>query len=551
MPEIPRRRVLGGTAGLAFALAGWGAGDGRANEPNIADSVVTSTAELEATFRNLSPGETVLIAGKNAPYRTTGWLDIDVDDVTVVGPGVRTLIKPAADANCGGFRIGHHRRCENITIRGVGFDGNPEEQNIFTKLRHDIIVDDAENSSRKLRDAHPPVPRTQHGRERHQRRTGEPGRSHGGNGFSPSATWELRSAGDHRRLRKRLRTSAAARLCIWRRVRHRQGNTSPSSDLAGRQPAGHSDRHRRRHTQGDGGDVDLDNRGFGHHKSFCHLGFDGTTHAVRIDGNVSAQERRDNYSGISLDIAHANHITAVNNDLYGYGGRGINITDGISDFVVARNRIHNVASDGIRVAGARDGVVSRNTISETGRTGIMLADARFVTVEGNRLKNLDRIGLVAAGGETNHEIVGNQIREFAAGKGHEAGMLVQSDGNLVQRNRIYRSGGPGIVEGSGSNNWMTELVRREATVAHLQSRRASATTPRRSTFTAACPSMGRATRRWCSKSPTHNARNSRSDASAAGFGAWTIERRRAERSTACDFAANSPGSKIDLFVESV
>ncbi len=459
MPEIPRRRVLGGTAGLAFALAGWGVGDGRANKPNIADSIVTSTAELEATFRNLSPGETVLITGENAPYRTTGWLDIDVDDVTVVGPGVRTLIKPAADANCGGFRIGHHRRCENVTVRGIGFDGNPEEQNIFTKLCHGIIVEDAENvtiAGNYVTRTHP----------YHEHSTG-------GSGISAEpASRDVRIVGNRifdigdrgiqvggRRVvvSGNVVTNGLDRSIscdVWRRGRHRQGkHIAVVGNVLGDNREGSLVGIGGDHTQGDGGYVLISNNlGFGHHKSFCHLGFDGTTHAVRIDGNVSTQEKRDNYSGISLDIAHANHITAVNNDLYGYGGRGINITDGISDFVVARNRIHNVASDGIRVAGARDGVVSRNTISGTGRTGIMLADARFVTVEGNRLKNLDRIGLVAGGGETNHEIVGNQIREFAAGKGHEAGMLVQSDGNLVQRNRIYRSGGPGIVEGNGSNN---------------------------------------------------------------------------------------------------
>ncbi len=82
----------------------------------------------------------------------------------------------------------------------------------------------------------------------------------------------------------------------------------------------------------------------------------------------------------------------------------------------------------------------------------MLADARFVTVEGNRLENLEHVGLVAGGGETNHELLDNQIRDFAAGNGHEAGLLIHSEGNLIRRNRIYRSGGPGIVEGDGSNN---------------------------------------------------------------------------------------------------
>ncbi|KZN22926.1 hypothetical protein A4G99_17710 [Haladaptatus sp. R4] len=559
MPEIPRRRVLGGTAGLAFALAGWGASGGRANELGVADSIVTSTAELEATFRNLSPGETVLITGENAPYRTTGWLDIDVDDVTVVGPGVRTLIKPAADANVGGFRIGHHRHCENVTIRGIGFDGNPEEQNIFTKLCHGIIVRDAENvtiSGNYVTRTHP----------YHEHSTGGSGISAEresrnvrilGNRIEDIGDRGIQVGGTRVVVSGNTVTNGLDRSIscdIWRRGRHRQGkHIAVVGNVLGNNREGSLIGLGGDKTQGNGGYVLIaNNLGFGHHKSFFHLGFDGTTHAVRIADNVSAQEKRDDYSGISLDIAHANHITAVDNDLYGYGGRGINVTDGITDFVVARNRIRNVASDGIRIDGAEDGIVSRNTISGTGRTGIMLADARFVTVEGNRLSDLDRIGLVAAGGETNHELLNNRIRNYAAGKGHEAGMLVRSEGNLVRRNRIYRSGGPAIVEGDGADNcydgnWSD--VRGPWHVSSPTSRVRNNTPAFDVHRGVAVDELGHATVKF--EKPY--AQRPKLTFGRVGGGIRGVEYRTAKNG---DFdgvrlTTNAPNSKLDLFVESV
>ncbi|EFW90936.1 hypothetical protein ZOD2009_17358 [Haladaptatus paucihalophilus DX253] len=466
MPDIPRRRVLGGTAGLAFALTGWGADDGRATDTRderrtraVADSVVTTTDELESTFENLSPGETILITAKNAPYRTTGWLDIDVDDVTVVGPGVRTLIKPAADANAGGFRVGHHRHCSNVTIRGIGFDGNPDEQSVFTKLCHGIVVKDAETVTVARNYVTRTHPYREHGTggsgisvepaSRNVRIVGNRIHDIGDRGIQVGGTRVVVSGNV---LTNGLDRSISCD--VWRKGRHRQGkNVAVVGNVMGNNPEGS--------LVGIGGDdltdgggyvVIADNLGFGHHKSFCHLGFGGTVRDVRIDGNVSVQERRDDFSGISLDIDRADHITAVDNDLYGYGGRGINVADGISDFVVARNRIRNVASDGIRIAGSEDGLVARNTISDTGRTGIILENARFVTVEGNRLRDLERVGILSAGGETNHEISDNHVRGFAAGEGHEAGLLIRSTGNIVRRNRIYRSGAPAIVEGDGGTD---------------------------------------------------------------------------------------------------
>lgn len=76
--------------------------------PDSRGTIGTSDQELGATVDDLSPGRSIYIRAANVPYRTTQWLDIDVDGVTVVGPGIRTLVKPADDTNVGGIRIGHN-----------------------------------------------------------------------------------------------------------------------------------------------------------------------------------------------------------------------------------------------------------------------------------------------------------------------------------------------------------------------------------------------------------------------------------------------------------
>lgn len=95
-------------------------------------TLVTSTEELEFAFNNLSPGDTIIIADDNAPYRTTQYLDIDRDDVTVRGRGRFPLVMPADGSNVGGIRIGKHNRASRVTIDGFSYDGNPDGQTAST-----------------------------------------------------------------------------------------------------------------------------------------------------------------------------------------------------------------------------------------------------------------------------------------------------------------------------------------------------------------------------------------------------------------------------------
>ena len=115
------------------------------------DTLVTSTSELEKVFNNLSGGETVRIAQPATPYRTTQWLDIDVDDVTIVAQSQyaedgQALIKPADGADVGGIRVGTGATTvSDVALHGVGFDGNQATMTDTVKELHGIIVDNAEN----------------------------------------------------------------------------------------------------------------------------------------------------------------------------------------------------------------------------------------------------------------------------------------------------------------------------------------------------------------------------------------------------------------------
>jgi len=97
------------------------------------DTLVTSTSELKSAFANLDVGETVLIARPESPYRPDGWLDIDVDNVTIIAQHTHAengelLIKLADNSGVGGIRVGTTSPVENIRIDGVGIDGNRSNQ---------------------------------------------------------------------------------------------------------------------------------------------------------------------------------------------------------------------------------------------------------------------------------------------------------------------------------------------------------------------------------------------------------------------------------------
>ena len=459
MVELARRRILAGALGLALALARYpGVGNDPGARRTVADRVVSSTTELEAAFDGLSPGETVAISAANAPYRTTQWLDVDVDGVTVVGPGVASLVKPADGANVGGIRIGHHDHCENVAVRGVGFHGNPDGQHGRAKRRHGVVVRDAANvtlSGNRIERTHP----------YHEHGTGGSGVSAErpsrdvlvvGNRVRDAGDRGIQVASERALVSGNVVTDSFDRSIscdVWRDGSHQQARTvAVVGNVLGNAVEGSLTGVGGTAARADRGYVLVANNvGFGRHKSFCHVGFDGSVRNVRIAGNVSVQDGTLDNAGVSVNPDRARNVAVVDNDLSGYGGRGVNVERGVSGFTVAGNRIERPDTVGVRVAGATDGTVENNVVERAGRAGVELDDARFVVVRGNRVRDVARAGVVAtSSGHTpsNHEVSDNEIRGHGTANA-APGVLVRTAGNVVRGNRIFQRGGPAIVEGPG------------------------------------------------------------------------------------------------------
>ncbi|MFC4550840.1 MULTISPECIES: right-handed parallel beta-helix repeat-containing protein [Halorussus] len=452
MVEPSRRRFLGGLA----AAAAWRQSGGGSGRPSFPDTVVTATDELHRAFRNLDAGETVWIADDGAPYRTTEWLDIDVDGVTVVGPSVRRLVVPADGANVGGIRIGHGGHCENVEVRGVGYAGNPGGQDPGAKRLHGFVVRDATDVTLEGNSVTRTHPYHEH--------------NSGGSGISVERrARNVRVAGNYvYDIGDRGIQLAGERILVtgnfvvdgfdhsialdaWVPDERHARNVSVRGNVMGNNPEGALVGASGGRQASNVGYFDVsDNLGFGRHKSLCLVGFGQALRGIQIAGNVSVQTGEDRFAGVSLEIERAEDVTVRDNDLYGYGGPGINVGEGIADFVVSGNGIYDAGAEGIRVSGATDGAVRDNYVDGTGGVGVALDAARRVTVRGNRLDRVGGAGVVSrnADGPARHEVVGNYLRSFgtAAGDSTPPGFLVADSGLTVGWNRILRDGAPAIVE---------------------------------------------------------------------------------------------------------
>lgn len=463
MVPVRRRRLLELAGGLAAGLSGCAAmGPDIEARRELADHLVSDAYGLESAFEALSPGETVVIERDGAPYRTRRWLDVDVDGVTVLGPGVEELVKPADGANVGGIRIGHHAHCEGVRVAGVGYHGNPSGQKDAAWRLHGIVVRDAADVTIE-RNA---VTRT-HPYHEH---------NFGGSGISVE-----REAANVRVLSNYVHDVgdrgvqlAGDGIVVWGNVLvdgfdrsvscdawspdgvdYQARNASVTGNVMGGNPQGSltgigggTDR------RGDRGYVTIaDNVGFGEHKSLCHVGGDGSVENVQIQGNVSVQSATNSIAGVSVDITRARGITVRDNVLSGYGGRGINLAGDVADFVVADNGVYDAGLAGVRVAGARDGVVAGNYVRGTAEPGVLLDDTRSVTVESNHVRRAEKSAIVSrnARAPTRNAIVDNHVEAYnRRSDGSFPAILVEDSGNVVRGNRVVGSGAAAIAEADGA-----------------------------------------------------------------------------------------------------
>ncbi|WP_224334763.1 right-handed parallel beta-helix repeat-containing protein [Haloprofundus halobius] len=437
----------------------------------VADYVVRSEGELERAFAALSPGETIRIDPKNAPYRTTDWLDIDVDGVTVVGPGVPTLIKPADSANVGGIRIGHNSRCRDVTVRDVGYHGNADNQDDAAKKLHGIIVRDASNVVLRGN----AVTRT------------HPYREHGDGGSGISVE---RGSQNVRIVDNRIREYGDRGIQLGSRNTFVSGNIvtegtdrpiacdlwSPegTNEVANTviitgNIVGNS-------TQGsltgiasgapgefdDGAHVTITNNiGFGYHKSFCHVRGPGAVHNVTIRGNVSIQstdglrtKQTPKFAGVAIDPKEGGrNITVTGNKLIGYSRHGVNVQSPIADFEVTDNILTDAAEMGVRVEGARNGRVVGNTITSPGSDGILLDSAEAVSVGNNRVREAALPGITVNGESGGgHELSDNYVHQHADADPEVPGVLVGSSETVVSGNTIRQTGDVALLELRGASH---------------------------------------------------------------------------------------------------
>lgn len=430
-------------------------------QPNRRGIIVTSRQELEEAFDNLSQGTSIYISAENAPYRTTQWLDIDVDGVTVVGPGIRNLIKPANNANVGGIRIGHNGHCKEIDVRWIGFHGNPKGLASEAKRCHGIIVRDAENvtlQSNYVTRTHP----------YHVHNAGGSGISVEGaatnirvvhNRIEDIGDRGIQVAGDGVWIVGNVLTNGFDRsisldIPVPDAHTNRARNVTVTENILGNNKEGSLIGVGGRPERSDRGYFTISNNvGFGRHKHFCHLGFVGSSRNIQVEGNVSVQNAENGLAGVSADIDRATNVTIRNNALYSYSGRGINVAGNISDFVISGNAIYNPGATALRIAGGRDGTVADNYIKNAAGRGVMLDDARYISVTSNRIRKTADTAILLRGGELPryHSIADNYVRRYGTAGGQPA-IDVHSAGSRIRDNYLLGGDGPAIFERTTAAN---------------------------------------------------------------------------------------------------
>ena len=472
MDELPRRGFctlltasLGTLAGCQSMLRD--APDSTPDRQN-ATVVVTTRKQLEAAFDELSAGDTIHISGKNAPYRTTTWLDVDVDGVTVSGPGVRNLIKPADGANVGGIRIGHHSRCRGIDVRGVGYHGNTGGQSGDAERLHGIDVRNATNVTierNRIRNTHP----RKHG--------------NGGSGISVSPRCSdvritsnriseygdrgIQLGGKQIVVSGNVVTTGLDRpiSCDLWYSRSKNGTAQSVSifgNLLGDSVEGSLiGIARNTPLTSSAGHVNVfGNVGFGAHKSFCHVRGPRTLENISIQNNRSVQaasglttETTTKFAGIAVDVARGRNLSIRNNELHDYSGHGIHVDSELSDVSIQNNSISSAGLAGIRMVRGDCGLVQGNVVTGTETAGIRLKGTSKVVLRDNYLRRIGGVGIVSNGSDSGagNDISANYV--LTGGSSDRSPAIRIGDSECrVCGNTIRRNEGVAIAEDDGAGH---------------------------------------------------------------------------------------------------
>ncbi|UPV75557.1 right-handed parallel beta-helix repeat-containing protein [Halorussus limi] len=473
MGEIPRRTfcaLLAASAGTASGCTTMSQDrPAETNRQNDAGdvTVVTTRKGLESAFETLSPGDTIRITDENAPYRTTQWLDIDADGVTVIGPGVRALIQPAESADVGGFRIGHDGQCSEIDIRGVGYHGTPSGRPKRTERLHAIAVRDATNVT---------VERS------HIRRTYPVKHGNGGSGISVTHNCSgvrivnnqiheygdrgIQLAGKRHVVFGNVVTNGLDRpiACdLWSSKGKNPTAQSVSifGNLLGNSVQGSLVGIARNTSSSvsDGYVGIYGNVGFGTHKSFCHVRGSKPLRNVNVQNNVSLQKTDDlktkqttNFSGVAVDVSEIRNLAVKNNEFYDYSGHGVRVDSDVSDTSIQNNTLASPGLAGIRFVGGADSLIDGNLITDATKAGIRLEEATDTVVRGNFVRGAGTEGIAVGGSQspTGNEIADNYVENSGRRSSKSSpGIAVRDGGVRVRGNAVRRNDAAAIAEPAG------------------------------------------------------------------------------------------------------
>jgi parallel beta-helix repeat protein len=190
------------------------------------------------------------------------------------------------------------------------------------------------------------------------------------------------------------------------------------------------------------------------------------THGGLIEANVVTGTQ----TGI---LVLAERIVIRNNVFSGNGGHGIRAFDA-GDNRIERNIVSRNGGDGIHFFGTGSTVIERNLIVANGGAGISTDDgSTHNRIEGNRIWDNRGAAVTMQAGAHGNRVEdnsvlrnrggiflgygnGNEIRNNRlSGNGGPAGIVLGGDGNydnVIEANRVSRSGGDGIYLASDAGN---------------------------------------------------------------------------------------------------
>jgi len=392
---------------------------------------ISSASGLESIDATLSQGDTAYVAQPATPYRTSSWIDIDTQDVTVVfesrlAQDGNAIVKPADGADVGGLRIGTGgTTVTNVKVRKFGFNGNASTMTGSVKRLHGVIVENAQNVTV----------------ENGYFTNTHPYQSHndGGSGITVR--------------------DLATNVSIY-------GNYIENIGDRGIQVAGKN--------------INIfDNtniNGFDRGVSLDVLQPDGIQHQakyVSVVGNYARGlsegsgigikgELSDSYLSIVGNVVEGTHrrcvqildtkrASVVGN--VGFGGdiNGIEVSNTGENIVVANNVLDGYSGDGIFSDGAKS-IIANNIINSPGQKGINTVNGIGLTVN-NLIKNASMEGIFVANTFSPQYIGHNLLyKNDQGGNSVPEISIAGSNAYIVGNHVVSRGGSVSIAEQSGADN---------------------------------------------------------------------------------------------------